>query len=151
VPQTTGYAPPISRLIRSGAHYCERHTPLRSEVPDTVWCMVQRKRKAGRCPSCGGLARMDARAIYCSKACRQAAYRLRKRQLSNADGVYYVRSRVMSPQVETLGGQLRRTTPVSYDETRRGSSEIPGTNVPAEFLPAGVGDSVREENKLLLR
>jgi hypothetical protein len=34
LPQTAGYAPLVSKAIRSGAHYRERHTPFRSEAPD---------------------------------------------------------------------------------------------------------------------
>jgi hypothetical protein len=57
-----GYAPLISRSIRSGAHYCQRHTPLRSEVPLWVEALAHpaaqawgistspAKRSAGACP-----------------------------------------------------------------------------------------------------
>ena len=31
------------------------------------------------CPTCGTLGRLDARAVYCSPACRQSAYRSRKK------------------------------------------------------------------------
>jgi predicted nucleic acid-binding Zn ribbon protein len=43
---------------------------------------VGRYRKTLRwCPVCGEPARTDLRAVYCSPACRQRAYRFRKRQL----------------------------------------------------------------------
>jgi hypothetical protein len=42
---------------------------------------TQRRRQVlKKCPSCDELQRMDPRAIYCSPACKQAAYRLRSTQ-----------------------------------------------------------------------
>jgi hypothetical protein len=40
--------------------------------------------------------------MYCSAACKQVAYRAKQRQLSNANGVYYVKSKGTLSQVETL-------------------------------------------------
>lgn len=44
--------------------------------------MAQADKRRGtlrRCAVCGELTQMDARAIYCSAACKQSAYRLRKK------------------------------------------------------------------------
>jgi hypothetical protein len=58
--------------------------------------------EARQCTECSSPVQGDRRAIYCSNACRQRAYRAKKGQLPNATAVYYVRSRITVSQNETV-------------------------------------------------
>lgn len=53
---------------------------------------------ARECSSCGDQVVMDARAICCSPACKQAACSLTRRQLSNASVAHYVKYRIRPDQ-----------------------------------------------------
>ena len=85
---------------RCGAPLLEAERQELIEAPGDSWSWrgIERSKGTRRCDGCGEFRMMDVRAKYCSSSCKQTAYRRRKRQLSNANDVYYVKLRIMLSQ-----------------------------------------------------
>src|SRR5664280_557564 len=91
--------------LRNRNAFVTPNVSIRNEVRIAAMAATRHQRQLLRkCPSCDELAWMDARAIYCSPACKQVAYRLRKKHQVKRQRCILCRVRNAVGQDETGAG-----------------------------------------------